>query len=76
MPVIREDFGHSCFILVCGHPVACESGLTVGHPFLASRLSLLVIWIVVTPVPVGGLLTGIQLNEFPLLVVLCAIPLE
>src|ERR1700732_2250475 len=36
---------------------------------------LLVIWIIVTPVPVNGLLLGFQLNERTRLVVLTLIPL-
>ena len=36
--------------------------------------ALSVIWIIVAPFPVGGLLPGIQLNESPLLVVLGLIP--
>jgi hypothetical protein len=40
-----------------------------------TAISLPVIWITVTPVPVDGLLPGTQLNESPPLVVLGLIPL-
>jgi hypothetical protein len=42
---------------------------------MRTAISLFVVWIIVTPVPVDGLLPGTQLNERPLLVVLGLIAL-
>jgi hypothetical protein len=42
---------------------------------MRTAISLSVIWIIVTPIPVDGLLPGTQLHESPLLVVLGLIAL-
>src|ERR1700692_3173878 len=87
MPDIREDFGHSCFILGL-----LPSGLIRGLSDAPDRvspakrvtplgdhkcraISLFVIKIAVTPVPGIGLVPGFQLNESPFFVALGLIPL-
>jgi hypothetical protein len=87
MPDIREDFGHSCFILGL-----LPSGLIRGLSDAPDRvspakrvtplgdhkcraISLSVVRIAVTPVPVIGLVPGVQLNESPFFVALGLIPL-